>query len=125
MAQSVLIVDDEPNIVLSLEFILRQAGFDVRLASNGDEALEAIREELPQVILLDVMMPRRNGYDVCRTIRQNPDWQGIHIIMLTAKGRDIEREKGMAMGADEYVTKPFSPREVLERVKRFFADQPA
>ncbi len=120
MSRSVLVVDDEPNIVLSLEFIMRQAGFEVRVARDGDEALGAIEASPPDLVLLDVMMPNRDGYDVCQTIRANPAWKGIHIIMLTAKGRDIEREKGMALGADDYITKPFSTREVIARVEQYF-----
>ncbi len=120
MTRSVLVVDDEPNIVLSLEFIMKQAGFDVRVARDGDEALGAIEASPPDLVLLDVMMPNRDGYDVCQTIRANPAWKGIYIIMLTAKGRDIEREKGMALGADDYVTKPFSTREVIARVEQYF-----
>ena len=119
MSRSVLVVDDEPNIVLSLEFIMKQAGFEVRVARDGDEALGAIEASPPDLVLLDVMMPKRDGYDVCQTIRANPAWKAIHIIMLTAKGRDIEREKGMALGADDYITKPFSTREVIARVERF------
>ncbi len=120
MTRSVLVVDDEPNIVLSLEFIMKQAGFEVRVARDGDEALGAIEASPPDLVLLDVMMPNRDGYDVCQTIRANPAWKGIYIIMLTAKGRDIEREKGMALGADDYVTKPFSTREVIARVEQYF-----
>ncbi len=119
MSRSVLVVDDEPNIVLSLEFIMKQAGFEVRVARDGDEALGAIEASPPDLVLLDVMMPNRDGYDVCQTIRANPAWTDIHIIMLTAKGRDIEREKGMALGADDYITKPFSTREVIARVEQF------
>lgn len=119
MSRSVLVVDDEPNIVLSLEFIMKQAGFEVRVARGGDEALGAIEASPPDLVLLDVMMPDRDGYDVCQTIRANPAWKDIHIIMLTAKGRDIEREKGMALGADDYITKPFSTREVIARVQQF------
>ncbi len=119
MSRSVLVVDDEPNIVLSLEFIMKQAGFEVRVARDGDEALGAIEASPPDLVLLDVMMPKRDGYDVCQTIRANPAWKAIHIIMLTAKGRDIEREKGMALGADDYITKPFSTREVIARVEQF------
>ncbi len=121
MPRSVLIVDDEPNIVLSLEFLMKQAGFEVRVARDGEAALDAITERKPDLILLDVMMPKRDGYDVCQTIRTNPDWQDIRIIMLTAKGRQIEREKGLAMGADDYISKPFSTREVVERVKQYLA----
>ncbi|MFQ5774053.1 MAG: response regulator transcription factor [Kiloniellaceae bacterium] len=125
MSRSVLVADDEASIVLSLEFIMKRAGFDVRVAHDGEAALRAVEEAAPDLILLDVMMPKRDGYDVCQTIRANPKWKGIHIIMLTAKGRDIEREKGMALGADDYITKPFSTREVVERVKQYFDALPA
>ena len=113
----ILVVDDEPNIVLSLEFLMKQAGFQVRTASDGELALQAIAAERPDLVLLDVMMPRKDGYEVCQTIRENPDLEGLKIIMLTAKGREIEREKGLALGADDYVTKPFSTREVVEKVQ--------
>lgn len=113
MSRSVLIVDDEPSIVLSLEFIIKNAGFDVRVACDGAEALRAIEDSPPDLVLLDVMIPDRDGYDVCQAIRANPIWADIRIIMLTAKGRDIERVKGMALGADDYITKPFSTREVI------------
>ncbi len=116
MPRKILVVDDEPNIVLSLQFLMRKAGYDVRVARDGEEALAEIARLPPDLILLDAMMPRRDGFDVCQTIRANPLWAGMKIIMLTAKGRDIEREKGMALGADDYVTKPFSTREVLQRV---------
>ncbi len=121
MAGYVLVVDDEPNIVLSLEFLMKQAGCEVRVANDGEAALEAIQERLPDIVLLDVMIPKRDGFDVCQTIRANPAWKGIHIIMLTARGRDVEREKGLALGADEYITKPFSTHEVLERVRSVLA----
>ena len=119
MARSILIVDDEPNIVLSLEFLVRQAGYEPRIARDGAAALQAVAEDAPDLILLDVMMPKRDGYDVCQTIRANPAWKSVRIIMLTARGREIEREKGLALGADDYVTKPFSTREVVELIKRY------
>ena len=122
MARSVLVVDDEPNIVVSLEFLMEQAGFEVRIAADGDAALKALEEKIPDLVLLDVMMPKRDGYDLCQMIRANPDWKDVRIIMLTAKGRDVEKEKGMALGADDYVTKPFSTRELVERVKSHLAD---
>jgi len=122
MARSVLVVDDEPNIVVSLEFLMEQAGFEVRVAADGEAALRALEEKIPDLVLLDVMMPKRDGYDLCQMIRANPDWKDVRIIMLTAKGRDVEKEKGMALGADEYVTKPFSTRELVERVKSHLAD---
>lgn len=118
MPKSVLIVDDEPNIVLSLQFLMKKAGFDVRVARDGDEALAAISGSRPDLVLLDVMMPKRDGFDVCQTIRANPEWAATRIIMLTARGRDIEREKGLALGADDYITKPFSTRDVLAQVEK-------
>jgi DNA-binding response OmpR family regulator len=118
VSASILVVDDEPNIVLSLEFLLKQAGFRVRAVSNGEAALAAIAQEPPDLVLLDVMIPGRDGYAVCQEIRSNPAWRDMRIIMLTAKGGDIQREKGLSLGADEYVTKPFSTRELVERVRR-------
>jgi len=122
MANKILVVDDEPNIVLSLEFLMKQAGFQVRTASDGEAALAAIAAEQPDLMLLDVMMPRKNGYEVCQAVRSNPEWKGIRIIMLTAKGREVEREKGMALGADDYITKPFSTQEVVDRVRELLAE---
>ena len=118
MSASILVADDEPNIVLSLEFLLRQAGFRVRTVSDGEAALAAIAQEPPDLVLLDVMIPGRDGYAVCQEIRGNPAWRGMRIIMLTAKGGEIQREKGLSLGADEYVTKPFSTRELVERIRR-------
>ena len=122
MANKILVVDDEPNIVLSLEFLMKQAGFQVRTAADGEAALAAIATDVPDLMLLDVMMPRKNGYEVCQAVRANPDWKGIRIIMLTAKGREVEREKGLALGADDYITKPFSTQEVVERVRELLAE---
>ena len=118
MSTSILVADDEPNIVLSLEFLLKQAGFRVRTVSDGEAALAAIAQEPPDLVLLDVMIPGRDGYAVCQEIRSNPAWRDMRIIMLTAKGGDAQREKGLSLGADEYVTKPFSTRELVERVRR-------
>jgi DNA-binding response OmpR family regulator len=116
---SVLVVDDEPNIAMCLEYLMKRAGFDVRVAADGEAALRAIRERAPDVVLLDVMMPGRDGYDVCQTVRAAPDWKDVRIIMLSAKGRAIEREKGLALGADDYITKPFSTDEVIARVRQY------
>ncbi len=116
---SVLVVDDEPNIALSLEYLMKGQGFEVRVARDGEAALEALRERMPDVMLLDVIMPKRDGYEVCQTVRANPEWNGLRIIMLTARGRAIEQEKGLALGADDYITKPFSTREVVERVRQY------
>ena len=118
-AGSVLVVDDEANIALSLEYLMKEQGFDVRVARDGEAALEALRDRLPDVMLLDVMMPKRDGFDVCQTVRATPEWAGLRIIMLTAKGRAVEQEKGLALGADDYITKPFSTRDVVARVRQY------
>ncbi len=117
MTRRILVVDDEPNIALSLNYLMERAGYSVRIAADGEEAIEAVKEALPDLILLDVNMPKMNGYEVCELVRANPQWKHIPIVMLTAKGRDIEREKGLAVGADEYITKPFSTQEVVEKVR--------
>ena len=122
MRNKILIVDDEPNIVLSLEFLMKQAGFEVRTAADGEAALNVIAADRPDLVLLDVMMPRKNGYEVCQTIRAHPDWKDIYIVMLTAKGREVEREKGLALGANAYITKPFSTQEVVAQVRKLLAE---
>jgi two-component system, OmpR family, alkaline phosphatase synthesis response regulator PhoP len=116
---SVLVVDDEPNIALSLEYLMKGQGFEVRVARDGEAALAALRERVPDVMLLDVMLPKRDGYEVCQTVRATPELAQVKIIMLTARGRAIEQEKGLALGADDYITKPFSTREVIERVRQY------
>ena len=116
MSHSILIVEDEPNIVLSLKFLMEGAGFEVRVACDGNSALKEVQKSPPNIILLDVMLPDRDGYSVCEVIKANSDWQDIRILMLTAKGRDLDREKGLALGADDYITKPFSTRELVNRV---------
>ena len=117
MPKKILVVDDKANIVLSLEFLMKKAGYDVRTASDGEEALAAIAADPPDLILLDVNMPTKNGFEVCEAVRARNEWSHIRIIMLTAHGRDIEREKGLALGADDYVTKPFAIHEVVSKVQ--------
>jgi DNA-binding response OmpR family regulator len=117
----VLIVDDEPNIVLSLEFLMKKAGFEVAVARNGAEALDALKDEAPDLLLLDVMMPEFDGYEVCERIRADPSWASTKIVMLTARGRDSERDRGLALGADAYVTKPFSTRELVAQIEEMLA----
>jgi DNA-binding response OmpR family regulator len=114
----ILIVDDEPNIVMPLEFLMRKQGHEVRVAGDGDAALEEVGRFLPDLVLLDVMLPRRSGYEVCQMLRERADWQHIKVIMLTAKGRGVEVAKGRAVGADAYVTKPFSTRELVDQVEQ-------
>jgi DNA-binding response OmpR family regulator len=124
MAKKILIADDEQNIVISLEFLMNREGFTVCIAADGQEAIDKVRSETPDLVLLDIMMPRKNGYEVCQEIRSDPQLQGTRILMLTAKGREMEVTKGLAMGADAYMTKPFSTRELVTRVKSLL-DLPA
>jgi len=125
MAKRILIADDEPNIVLSLEFLMRRAGYQVEKVGDGDAALEAVRQAPPDLVLLDVMMPRRDGFEVCQEIRRDPALAGVRIAMLTAKGREVEREKGLALGADSYITKPFATQEVLDTVRSLLEGEEA
>jgi DNA-binding response OmpR family regulator len=117
MSKKVLIADDEPNIVAALEFLLQQSGYEVLIAKNGDEALSLIETGSPDLVLLDVMMPQKSGYEVCRRIREHADWRHMKVIMLSAKGRDAEVNKGLALGADLYITKPFSTRDLMAKIK--------
>ena len=116
MSKKVLIVDDEPNIVAALEYLLEKSGYEVSVADNGEEALARVQSFSPDLVLLDVMMPRVNGYEVCRRMRERPDWKHIKIVMLSAKGRDVEVSKGVSLGADLYVTKPFSNVELVAKI---------
>ena len=118
MKQRVLIAEDEPNIVVSLEFLMEQRGYEIRTVANGNDALRVAREFRPHLLLLDIMLPLKNGFEVCQVIRESPELKLVKIIMLTAKGRETEVAKGLALGADAYITKPFATRELLEAVKR-------
>lgn len=117
MSDRVLVVDDEPFILRSLTFVLRKEGFTVFEAKNGEEAMEAVRAERPGLVFLDVMMPKKNGYEVCAEIKGDPTISDTYVIMLTAKGQESDRDKGLAIGADEYMTKPFSPSMITKRVR--------
>ena len=121
MPRRVLIVDDEPNIVVSLQFLMKKGGFETSVARDGDEALAEVERFRPDLVLLDVMMPRRDGYEVCQQLRST-GWTDLKIVMLTAKGREAEATKGLALGADAYVTKPFSTSELVDTVTRLLAD---
>jgi len=121
VGERILIVDDEPNIAASLEFLLQRGGYDVRVAHNGEEALAQAEAFRPQLVLLDVMMPKLNGYEVCQRLRQGENGTRVKIVMLTARGREVDVEKGRALGADLYVTKPFSTRELVAQVRELLA----
>ena len=117
MNEMIVIADDEPNILISLEFLLKRAGYRVSLARDGQEALDAILRERPALALLDVMMPHKTGFEVCQAVRADDRLAGIRLLLLTAKGRDTDVAKGLAMGADGYMTKPFSTKALVERVR--------
>jgi DNA-binding response OmpR family regulator len=116
MNPKILVADDEPNIVISLEYLLKREGYTVVIAHDGEEALQAIRREQPDLVLLDVMMPKKTGFEVCQEVRADDAMQATKILMLTAKGRDTDVAKGTALGADAYMTKPFSTRELVQKV---------
>lgn len=124
MTKTILIVDDEPNIVISLEFLMKREGFDVLVATDGDSALQAMADRTPDVVLLDIMLPKKDGFEVCQTIRANPEWNAVKVVMLTAKGRDTEVAKGLALGADAYTTKPFSTKDLVQQVKQLLGEAP-
>jgi len=117
MSHKVLIADDEPNILISLEFLMKREGHTVLLARDGDEALALIRAELPALVLLDVMMPGKSGFEVCQAVRADEALAGVKILMLTAKGRDTDVAQGLGVGADGYMTKPFSTKDLAARVR--------
>jgi DNA-binding response OmpR family regulator len=117
----VLIVDDEPNILLSLEFLMQQAGLEVTTAADGEQALDLIHEQTPDLILLDISLPGMSGFDLLEQLRQSPDTRTLPVVMLTAHGREVEKEKGMALGANDYITKPFSTRALMARVQALLA----
>ena len=117
MSHKVLIADDEPNILISLEFLMKREGHQVLLARDGDEALALIRSERPALVLLDVMMPKKTGIEVCQAVRADDSLAGVKILMLTAKGRDTDVAQGLGVGADGYMTKPFSTKELAARVR--------
>ena len=117
----ILIVDDEPNIVLALELLMKKEGYEVHTVDDGERAVLAAKELRPDLILLDIMMPKMDGYEVCQRIRSDALLKDISIIMLTAKGREVEKAKGLALGADHYITKPFSTRQVVMKVKEILA----
>jgi len=121
----ILVIDDEPYILRSLSYLLTREGYTVETASNGEEGLRRVRSLRPPLVFLDIMMPHMNGYEVCEQVKQDSSLEGTYVIMLSAKGQQIDRERGLLGGADEYMTKPFSPREVAQRVRTILAERGA
>ena len=117
MTHRIVIADDEPNLVIPLEYMLKREGYEVTVARDGQEALDAVARVRPQLVLLDVMMPRKSGFDVCQVLRADEANRALRILLLTAKGRDDDVAKGLALGADAYMIKPFSPKELVAKVR--------
>lgn len=120
MSQKILIVDDEAHLRMLIEQTLEELeddGVELFIATNGEEALDVIREEEPQLVFLDVMMPKMNGFDVCNTVKKEMERSDIFIILLTAKGQEFDKQKGVEVGADLYMTKPFDPDMLLEKAR--------
>jgi two-component system alkaline phosphatase synthesis response regulator PhoP len=115
--KKILVVDDEPHVIKSLTFVLTKEGYDVSSAENGEDAMVKIRQSKPSLVFLDVMMPKKNGYEVCREVKRDSGLRDIRVIMLTAKGQEADREQGLNVGADEFMTKPFSPMGIVDKVK--------
>ena len=124
MNRKILVADDEPNIVISLEYLMKREGYTVLVARDGQEALDAIARDKPDLVLLDAMMPKKSGFEVCQAVRASEELQATKILMLTAKGRDTDLAKGLALGADAYMTKPFSTRELVQKVAEMLGAQP-
>jgi len=123
MSKKVLIVDDEPNVAISVEFLMRQEGFEVLVAHDGEQGLARIRGDRPDLVVLDIMMPKLDGFEVCRAVRADPSLAGVRILMLSAKGRAAEIAKGLSLGADAYIPKPFSTRELVAKVKELLGTE--
>lgn len=121
----VLIVDDEPNIVLSLQFLLSREGYEIDIARDGESALEIAARTPPDLVVLDLMLPGLDGYEVCRRLRAAPATAAAKIVLVTARAREAERVRGLEEGADAYVTKPFSTRELIATVGRFLGRTPS
>lgn len=117
MSIKLLIADDEPNILISLEYLMKREGFEVLVARDGEEALALLREHRPRLVLLDVMMPKKSGFEVCQALRADEALRDTLVLMLTAKGRDTDVAKGLGVGADAYMTKPFSTKELVQKVR--------
>ncbi len=118
----ILVADDEPHIARALDFIFKKEGYKVEMATDGQMTMDMVKEYKPKIIFLDLIMPKRNGDEICRAIRADEELKDIHVIILTAKGQELDKQKSMSAGADEYITKPFSPREVVARVKTILGE---
>ncbi len=117
MKHKILVVDDDPYILMSLEFLMKKSGYEVHVARNGTEALDIIARQIPDLILLDIMMPDVDGYAICERVKKSAEWKHIKIVFLSAKTREADIQKGYDLGASLYVSKPFSTKELVKSVK--------
>lgn len=117
MASRVLIADDETNLLISLEYLLQRQGYDVSLARDGDQTMEQIRQQQPDLVILDAMLPGQSGFEVCQQVRADPALRHIRIVMLSARARETDVAKGKALGADAYIVKPFSTGDLVNQVR--------
>lgn len=121
MIKKVLIVDDEPSIIVALQFLMEQNGYETLVAFSGEEAMETIARRHPDLVLLDIMLPVVDGFEVCQRVRENPEWKDIRIVLVTALGSEANAAKGLALGADAYITKPFANADLVAKVKELLA----
>lgn len=124
MAAKVLIVEDDSSILVPLKFLLEQNGFAVETAVNGEDALEAVARFVPDLVLLDIMLPRLDGYEVCQIIRENPDCKEMKVVLLSAKAGEMDVAKGMALGADAFISKPFANAQITATVRQLLKEPP-
>jgi two-component system alkaline phosphatase synthesis response regulator PhoP len=122
VAKTILVADDEPYVLRSLEFILKKEGYTVLTATNGQDAYDLATSESPDLVFLDIQMPKMDGNTVCRLLREHPERNKLYIIMITAKGQEVDRQNSMESGANEFITKPFSPRKIVTRVKEIVGE---
>ncbi|MBL3570585.1 two-component system response regulator [Rhodovulum sulfidophilum] len=115
--KSVLLVEDEDGIALALEFLIARQGYDTRRVSDGNAALRAMEEDRPDLVVLDVMLPERSGYEICQIMRQDEDLRDVKVLMMTARGGEVERRKGLALGADAFLTKPFATADLTAQIR--------
>lgn len=121
MSRKILIVDDEVYILHILDFSLGAEGYEVITAADGEEALEKARTEKPDLVVLDVMMPKVDGFEACRRLKNDPETRELPVILLTAKGREVDRKMGIEVGADDYMVKPFSPSKLIQKIESFLS----
>lgn len=121
----ILVIEDEENIAIALDYLLTREGYEHERIASGGEALPRIRRNRPDLVLLDVMLPEVSGYEICQSMRLDPDLAGVRILMMTARGSSVERHRGLALGADGFISKPFELKELRDELRRLLSDEPS